>query len=106
MTAAQATAVAALKANIKRLDGDSRRTKAGRRVIKRWNVTLRHDGRAVVTSVVGFPSHPFDDITRIIKVGPNGGLDGFSNAGHGAAGDTRDCRGPRMLYRMNAQRIY
>jgi len=106
MTAAQAQAVRALKANIQRLDCDARRTKAGRRIIKRWSVDLRHDGRVVVTSVAGWPNHPFDDISRVIKVGPRGGLDGFGNVGHGAAGDTRDCRGPRTLYDIDAQRIY
>lgn len=106
MTAAQARAVKALRANIQRLDCDARRTPAGRRIIKRWSVTLRHDGRVVVTSTAGWPTHCFDDITRVIKVGPRGGLDGFGNAGHGIAGDTRDCRGPGLLYEMDAQRIY
>lgn len=106
MTAVQARAVAALRANIQRLDCDSRRTPAGRRVIKVWQVDLRGDGRAVVTSVAGWPTHPFDDITRIVKVGPRGGYEGFRNQGHGSAGDTRDCRGPRLLYEMNARALY
>lgn len=106
MTATQARAVAALKANIQRLDCDARRTKAGRRIIKVWRVDLRGDGRAVVTSVAGWPTHPFDDVTRIVKVGPRGGYAGFRSIGHGSAGDTRDCRGPRLLYEMNAQALY
>lgn len=103
---AQAKALKALRANIQRLDCDARRTKAGRRIIKRWSVVVRGDGRVVVESVAGWPTHSFDDIARVVRIGVRGGLSGFSNLGHGKAGDSRDCRGPRLLYEMDAQRIY
>ena len=102
---AQRRAIKALKANIRRLDCDARRTKAGRRVLKVWLVSMQGDV-AVVESVAGWPTHSFDDISRVIRVGRRGGLSGFSNLGHGKAGDSRDCRGPRLLYAMDAQRIY
>jgi hypothetical protein len=114
MTKAQRDAVVALRRDIDRVDragrGPVARGRTGRRQFKVWSVTVRLDGTVVVKSVVGWASatasHPFDDVTRIVTIGKRGGLKGFGNVGHGIAGETTECRGPRMMYRMDAQRVY
>lgn len=103
--AAQVRAVKALRANIRRLDCNARRSKAGCRILKVWDVSMVGN-EVVVESVAGWPRHSFDDISRVVRIGVRGGLSGFGNVGHGKAGDSRDCRGPRLLYDMDAQRIY
>jgi hypothetical protein len=107
LTKAQRAAIKALKADINRLDRASRvGPSPNRRRFKRWSVVVRLDGVAVVESVVGWPGHPFDDIFRKVYVGRRGGLRGFGNRGHGKAGDTRTHRGPRVLYEIDAERVY
>lgn len=114
MTKAQRDAVVALRRDIDRVDragrGPVARGRTGRRCFKVWSVTVRLDGTVVVKSVVGWQSatasHPFDDITRVVTIGKRGGLSGWGNVGHGEAGETSECRGPRMMYRMDAQRVY
>jgi hypothetical protein len=120
MTKAQINAVEALRRDIDRVDracrGPVAKGRTGRRCFKVWSVTVRLDGTVVVRSAVGWKrdakrgrpaaSHPFDDITRVITVGRRGGLSGWGNVGHGDAGETTECRGPRTLYAIDAQRVY
>lgn len=120
MTEAQRKAVESLRRAIDRMDrvhrGPVAKGKTGRRCFKVWKVQLGADGVVTVTSVVGWKreardgqraaSHPFDDITRTVRIGRRGGLSGYGNVGHGDAGDTTTCRGPRTLYAIDAQRVY
>ena len=120
MTDAQRKSVESLRRAIDRMDrvhrGPVAKGRTGRRCFKVWRVQLGADGVVTVTSVVGWKreagnglpaaSHPFDDIKRVVRIGKRGGLSGFGNVGHGDAGDTTECRGPRTLYRIDAQRVY
>lgn len=103
-TRTQARVLVQLRRDIDRLD---RRARAGARKFKRWIVRDRPDGTVHVVSVVGWPTHPFDDIRREITIGRRGGLRGYGSAGHDPrAGDTPRVRGPRILYDMNARRAF
>lgn len=120
MTEAQRKAVEALRRAIDRMDrvhrGPVAKGRTGRRCQKVWNVRVLADGAVEVVSVVGWKreardgqraaNHPFDDITRVVRIGRRGGLSGFGNIGHGDAGDTAECRGPRVLYAIDAERVY
>lgn len=102
MTGRQASQVKQLKRAIDRMD---RAGRGGRRRFKVWDVVELANGSVRVESVVGWPSHPFDDIERVVTVGPRGGMKGWGNRGHGEAGEVSG-RGPEMLYRMNAKRVF
>lgn len=106
VTAAQYRALEALRADIQRVDCDARRTQAGPRIIKVWEVG-RAGSRLRVRSVAGYLGHPFDDIERTITIGPRGGLSGWRLVGHGErSGGTRRHRGPDLLYAMDAEGIF
>lgn len=105
MTQRQFDQVVYLRQAIENLDVKPRKTAAGARIFKEWHVQVLTDGRVVVESTVGYPTHTFDDITREIFIGKRGGLKGWGNKGHGRAGEGHAV-GPRTLYRLNRQRIY
>lgn len=107
MTAAQTRAVEHLRRDIVRLDCTGRRTAAGVRIVKRWDVRILRDGRVRVDAVCGWPTHTFDDIRRTVIIGRRGGLSGVGSAGHDPrAGNTPRVRGPGILYAMDAHRVF